>query len=84
MSFFRDQQLTIGRPVTGGIFPFYYHYATYTLQVAILEFGNYRPGKPHADVTECCVLVNSLENEADRITNDAISYLFEAEKDTLP
>ncbi|MER3423742.1 MAG: DUF47 domain-containing protein [Nitrospiraceae bacterium] len=36
-----------------------------------------RLGKPHADVTECCVLVNSLENEADRVTRDAISALFE-------
>jgi uncharacterized protein len=34
-------------------------------------------------VTECCVLVNSLENEADRITRDAISYLFEQEKDPI-
>jgi uncharacterized protein len=42
-----------------------------------------RLGKPHADVTECCVLVNSLENEADRITRDAISYLFEEEKDPI-
>ena len=35
-----------------------------------------RLGKPHADVTECCVLVNSLENEADRITRDADLGLF--------
>jgi uncharacterized protein len=42
-----------------------------------------RLGKPHADVTECCVLVNSLENEADRITRDAISSLFEQEKDPI-
>ncbi|WP_447980745.1 DUF47 domain-containing protein [Candidatus Nitrospira bockiana] len=42
-----------------------------------------RLGKPHADVTECCVLVNSLENEADRITRDAISTLFDQEKDPI-
>jgi uncharacterized protein len=42
-----------------------------------------RLGKPHADVNECCVLVNSLENEADRVTRDAISFLFEQEKDPI-
>ena len=40
-------------------------------------------GKPHADVTQYCVQVNSLENEADRITRDAISKLFEEEKDPI-
>lgn len=40
-------------------------------------------GKPHADVTECSVRVNSLENEADRLTRDAISALFESEKDPV-
>ena len=40
-------------------------------------------GKPHADVNECFVLVNSLENEADRVTRDAISDLFEHEKDPI-
>jgi predicted phosphate transport protein (TIGR00153 family) len=40
-------------------------------------------GKPHADVTQYCVRVNSLENEADRITRDAISKLFEEEKDPI-
>jgi len=40
-------------------------------------------GKPHADVTECNVRVNSLENEADRLTRDAISALFEEEKDPV-
>ncbi len=40
-------------------------------------------GKPHSDVTEYCVLVNSLENEADRVTRDAISTLFEEEKDPI-
>ncbi len=37
----------------------------------------------HADINECCVRVNSLENEADRITRDAISTLFEQEKDPI-
>ena len=40
-------------------------------------------GQPHADVTECNVRVNSLENEADRLTRDAISALFEGEKDPV-
>jgi hypothetical protein len=40
-------------------------------------------GKPHADVTECNVRVNSLENEADRLTRDALSALFESEKDPV-
>jgi predicted phosphate transport protein (TIGR00153 family) len=42
-----------------------------------------RLGKPHADINDCCVLVNSLENEADRVTRDAISNLFEQEKDPI-
>jgi len=40
-------------------------------------------GKPHADVNQYCVRVNSLENEADRITRDTISRLFEEEKDPI-
>lgn len=40
-------------------------------------------GKPHADVSKYCVRVNSLENEADRITRDTISKLFEDEKDPI-
>ncbi|MBI4401386.1 MAG: DUF47 domain-containing protein [Nitrospirae bacterium] len=40
-------------------------------------------GKQHAAITECCVQVNSLENEADRVTRDAISTLFEEEKDPI-
>jgi predicted phosphate transport protein (TIGR00153 family) len=40
-------------------------------------------GKPHADVNQYCVRVNTLENEADRITRDAISKLFEEEKDPI-
>jgi predicted phosphate transport protein (TIGR00153 family) len=42
-----------------------------------------RLGKSHADINACCVLVNSLENEADRVTRDAISDLFEQEKDPI-
>ncbi len=40
-------------------------------------------GKPHPDVNECSVRVNSLENEADRISRDAISLLFERETDPM-
>jgi predicted phosphate transport protein (TIGR00153 family) len=40
-------------------------------------------GRPHTDVNEYCVQVNSLENEADRISRDAISALFEQEKDPI-
>jgi len=40
-------------------------------------------GKPHADVNQYCVRVNTLENEADRITRDVISKLFEEEKDPI-
>jgi uncharacterized protein len=40
-------------------------------------------GKPHADINEYAVQVNSLENEADRVTRDAISALFEYEKDPI-
>ncbi len=38
-------------------------------------------GQKHTDLNECCVRVNSLENEADRLTRDAISKLFREEKD---
>jgi uncharacterized protein len=40
-------------------------------------------GKPHADINEYAVHVNSLENEADRHTRDAISALFEYDKDPI-
>ncbi len=40
-------------------------------------------GKQHAVIKECCVVVNGLENEADRITRDAISGLFDSEKDPI-
>ncbi|MEW6544457.1 MAG: DUF47 family protein [Nitrospirota bacterium] len=42
-----------------------------------------RLGQPHADLSQYCVQVNSLENEADRVTRDAISTLFEREKDPI-
>lgn len=37
----------------------------------------------HAEINECSVQVNSLENEADRISRDAISQLFEKETDPI-
>jgi uncharacterized protein len=40
-------------------------------------------GKSHPAVTECSVRVNSLENDADRISRDAISLLFEKETDPI-
>jgi hypothetical protein len=40
-------------------------------------------GKQHAVIKECCVVVNGLENEADRITRDAISGLFDSERDPI-
>jgi len=42
-----------------------------------------RLGLPHPDVKECSVQVNSLENEADRVSRDAISALFEKETDPM-
>ena len=35
-------------------------------------------------VYEHCVEVNALENEADRVCRDAISRLFDDEKDPIP
>ena len=40
-------------------------------------------GKGHADVSGVSVTVNSLENEADRLSRDAISKLFDDEKDPI-
>ena len=40
-------------------------------------------GKRHGDMVEWSVKVNSLENEADRVTRDAISRLFDEEKDPI-
>lgn len=42
-----------------------------------------RLGLAHPDIKECSVQVNSLENEADRISRDAISELFEKETDPM-
>ena len=42
-----------------------------------------RLGMSHTDIKECSVQVNSLENEADRISRDAISELFEKETDPV-
>ncbi len=42
-----------------------------------------RLGMAHSAVTECGVQVNSLENEADRLSRDAISALFEKETDPI-
>jgi uncharacterized protein len=40
-------------------------------------------GLPHPELKECSVQVNSLENEADRVSRDAISALFERETDPI-
>ncbi len=42
-----------------------------------------RLGQSHAQINECSVQVNSLENEADRVSRDAISALFEKETDPI-
>jgi predicted phosphate transport protein (TIGR00153 family) len=42
-----------------------------------------RLGLAHPDIKECSVEVNSLENEADRVSRDAISALFEKETDPM-
>lgn len=54
----------------------------YQSAVAVGE-GIDRLGQSHTDLSECCMRVNSLENEADRIMRDAISTLFEEEKDPI-
>ena len=40
-------------------------------------------GKSHGDMSEYSVRVNSLENEADRLMRDAVSALFEQERDPI-
>ena len=40
-------------------------------------------GLPHPEMKKCSVQVNSLENEADRVSRDAISALFEKETDPI-
>lgn len=42
-----------------------------------------RVGMSHAQINECSVQVNSLENEADRVSRDAISGLFEKQTDPI-
>ena len=42
-----------------------------------------RLGMSHSDMKECSVQVNSLENEADRVSRDAISVLFEKETEPM-
>jgi uncharacterized protein Yka (UPF0111/DUF47 family) len=42
-----------------------------------------RIGLSHAEINESNVQVNSLENEADRVSRDAISELFEKETDPI-
>jgi len=54
----------------------------YRASVAVGE-GVDRIGLSHAEVKECGVQVNSLENEADRVSRDAISELFERETDPI-
>jgi len=40
-------------------------------------------GKQHADIHDCLVELNSLENEADRVCREAISRLFDDERDPI-
>ena len=40
-------------------------------------------GLPHPEMEKCSVQVNSLENEADGVSRDAISSLFEKETDPI-
>jgi predicted phosphate transport protein (TIGR00153 family) len=54
----------------------------YQASVAV-GMGVDRLGLAHPDIKECSVQVNSLENEADRISRDAISELFEKETDPM-
>ena len=54
----------------------------YQASVAVGEAVD-RVGMSHAQINECSVKVNSLENEADRISRDAISGLFEKETDPI-
>lgn len=54
----------------------------YRASVAV-GFAVDRLGSSHAQVNEFSVEVNSLENEADRVSRDAISGLFEKETDPI-
>lgn len=54
----------------------------YQASVAVGQ-GVDRLGMAHPDIKECSVQVNSLENEADRVSRDAISELFDKETDPI-
>lgn len=54
----------------------------YEASVAVGD-GIERLGQPLPNINECCKQVNTLENEADRVAQDAISALFEEEKDPI-
>jgi uncharacterized protein len=54
----------------------------YQASVAVGQ-GVDRVNLSHAQINECSVVVNSLENEADRVSRDAISGLFEKETDPI-
>jgi len=45
--------------------------------------GIERLAKGNMDMNDCAIQVNSLENEADRVSRDAISRLFEEDKDPI-
>ncbi|GAB4300345.1 MAG: DUF47 family protein [Desulfuromonadia bacterium] len=49
-----------------------------TIQRALRHLG----GK-FDDINDCCVEINALENEADRVCREAISKLFDEEKDPI-
>lgn len=53
----------------------------HTINKAVSLLG--KKGNISEHLAEYCVEVNSLENEADRVRQDAISYLFENEKDPI-
>jgi uncharacterized protein len=40
-------------------------------------------GGKHDDICSCCVEINAMENEADRVCRSAISTLFDEEKDPI-
>ena len=59
-----------------------FDYGTKQIGVAVGQAVD-RIGMSHAQINECSVQVNSLENEADRVSRDAISGLFERETDPI-
>jgi len=42
-----------------------------------------RLGRRHAELQEWCIKINTFENEADRVMRDAVSSLFEMERDPI-